>query len=284
MIAFPPSLTPAEGEGLRTLIRRLLAAGEPPVVRALLFGSKARGDFDDDSDIDLLVICDLPPSDREAASRILGRDARIVSRETGLRIEVWTVTTADLEIGSRTPMLIDAIEDGHTLWPVDAPPLRLAFTPDDGIFCAGRLLEWVEEGMHLIPEALAAGRYADAAQRARDDITRLASAALLLAGETRHRRIGTLELFAERFIETGLYPATLLPALAWAARAYPPDGGRGTERPPPSAAAVRTAELGRHFAIEVADAIIPDLLGHLSGRTQRSLDSPVRLRGLLFGR
>jgi len=259
MIAVPPLITATERDGLRTLLSRTLAAGEPPIVRAILFGSKARGDFDADSDIDILLICDVPPEDRDDVSRILARDARIVSKETGLRIETWTITTADLEVGSRTPMLIDAIEDGYTLWPTSAPPLRLAFTPSDARFCASCLLDWVEAGGPIVRRALARGRYDEAAQRARDDITRLAAAALLLEGETRHRRVGTLELFAEKFIETGRYPRSLLPALDWAARAYPPGGGRGTGRPPPTPAATTTAHLGYHYATRMAAAIAPDI-------------------------
>lgn len=259
MIALPPLITPNERAGLRTLLARALAAGEPPIVRALLFGSKARGDFDDDSDIDLLLICDLPPEERDIAGQILARDARIVSRETGLRIETWAITTADLEIGARTPMLIDALEDGYTLWPESAPPLNLAFTPSDARFCTLCLLDWVEAGGSLVRRALAKNRYEEAAQRARDDITRLASAALLLNGETRHRRISTLELFAQRFIQTGYYPATLLPALDWAARAYPQDGGRGTGRPPPTPAAITTAHLGYRYAALMAETLVPEL-------------------------
>src|SRR5690606_21910070 len=205
--------TPGEWAALQTLLDRALAAADPPITRALLFGSKARGDFDEDSDIDLLLICDLPPEERDEAGRILARDARIVSRETGLRIETWTVTTADLEVGARTPMLVDAIADGITLWPHPAPPLRITFTPSDARFCVRCLLDWVDAGGDVVRRALADGRRAEAAQRARDDITRLAAAALLLDGETRHRRVGSLRLFAARFLETGYLPAAIRPAL-----------------------------------------------------------------------
>jgi hypothetical protein len=259
MIEPIPFLTSAERLALRTLLSRALAAGDPPILRALLFGSKARGDFDDDSDIDILLICDLPPDEREEASSTLARDARIVSRETGLRIEPWVLTTGDLDEGWRTPMLVDAREDGFILWPRNAPPLHLPFTPADARFCARCLLEWVEAGGPIVRRALNEDRWADAARRARDDITRLASAALLLTGETRHRRRSSLARFAERFIETGRLPTELLPALHWAAAAYPADGGRGVGRPPPTPMATASATRGFQLASHMAAEVVPIL-------------------------
>ncbi len=259
MIEPLPYLTPAERRALGTLLSRALAAGEPPIMRALLFGSKARGDFDGDSDIDLLLICDLPSDERQEAAWILARDARVVSLETGLRIEPWAVVADDLSEGWRTPMLVDAIEDGFTLWPRDAPPLHLPFTPADARFCARCLLDWVVAGEPIMLRALDERRWAIAASRARDDITRLASAALLLVGETRHRRTSSLARFAEQFIDTRRLPVHLLPALHWATAAYPPDGGRGVGRPPPTPEAVATAPRGFQLASTMAAVVTPFL-------------------------
>lgn len=274
MIEPTPLLTRRERRALITLLERVLAADEPPILRAILFGSKARGDFDDASDIDLLLICDLPPDDREEAGRTLSRDARIVSRELGLQIETWAVAAADLDEGWRTPMLVDAIEDGITLWPRGEPPLHLPFTPADARFCAGCLLDWVEAGETIIEAALAEGRWEIAAGRARDDITRLAAAALLLIGETRHRRITSLSTFAERFIYSGITSRAVLPALEWAAVAYPPGGGRGTERPPPSPTAVRSADTGLLLSRAMAEETIP-LLHYLIRRGSSEVSSSV---------
>lgn len=257
MIEPLPLLTPDESHALGNLIARTLAASEPPILRALLFGSKARGDFDAASDIDLLLVCDLPPETREEAGRILARDAKIVNRESGLRIETWTVSAEDLNEGWRTPMLVDALEDGITLWPRGATPLRLPFTPADASFCARCLLDWIEAGGTIVRRALDEGHWAAAAQRARDDITRLAAAALLLEGETRHRRASSLHLFAERFLDTGTFPPNLRAPLAWAANAFPADGGRGVGRPPPSPAASATAPTGFRLAARMASELIP---------------------------
>jgi hypothetical protein len=66
-------------------------------------------------------------------------------------------------------MLVDALADGRTLWPPRAPPLRIAFMPEDALFCASRLLEWVEHGGPLSRRALTRGDRGTAAARARDD-------------------------------------------------------------------------------------------------------------------
>lgn len=49
-------LQPYERTGIQALVNRLAAALGSNLVGVWLFGSKARGDFDEDSDIDLLVI------------------------------------------------------------------------------------------------------------------------------------------------------------------------------------------------------------------------------------
>ena len=49
-------LTEGEVRALKEYVHRLLAQQGPEVVEVWLFGSKARGDFDCDSDLDVLVI------------------------------------------------------------------------------------------------------------------------------------------------------------------------------------------------------------------------------------
>jgi predicted nucleotidyltransferase len=49
-------LTESEVRALQEYVHRLLTQQGPEVVEIWLFGSKARGDFDSDSDLDVLVI------------------------------------------------------------------------------------------------------------------------------------------------------------------------------------------------------------------------------------
>jgi len=264
-----PLLDRREQAAVNGLLRGVRARGWPPLLRAALFGSRARGDFDSDSDVDVLLVCDVPPEARAAAGKIVELVAGRVDARTGVRVEPWTVCVADLREGRRTPMLVDAVTDSDTLWPPAAPPLRARFMPADAVFCASRLLEWVDEGGAFTRRALREGRWPDAAARARDDIARLATAALLLTGDTRHRRAGSLRRFEQIFVRGGHIPFAVTPALDWAAAAYPVDGGRGQETPPPSARAVRTAPLGYELAAALeGELMVPILerIAELSGR------------------
>ena len=49
-------LTPNERAGLEAFVDCLRCRYGDDLLRVVLFGSKARGDFDDESDIDLLVV------------------------------------------------------------------------------------------------------------------------------------------------------------------------------------------------------------------------------------
>jgi hypothetical protein len=259
-MSVPPLLRPPETEAVDRFLDLALRPGAPPVEQALLFGSRARGDGDADSDVDVLLVCDVPEEARHAAATEMDRRAAAIRRWTGVAIEPWTVPLADLAPGGRTPMLVDAIQDAVPLWPADAPKPCIAFTAADARFCAGRLLEWVAEGGGLVAAALRAGRWDAAAARTRDDITRMATAALLLTGDTRHRRRSSLRRFEARFLRTGIASPDAAPAIAWAAAAYPADGGRGAERPPATTTACRSAPRGAELAAHLEASIVPWVL------------------------
>lgn len=258
-----PTLLPRERRAVQHLIARARAADAPPLLYAFLFGSKARGDFDELSDVDLLLVCDIPEFRLDDAARWFHNRAMAIGAACRVALEPWVVHAGNLRQGARTPMLVDAIHDGIPLWPPGLPLLHLPFTPADARFCASRLLEWVDAGGPLVHDALRHGERRRAAGRARDDITRLATAALLLTGDTRHRKAGSLDRFHRRFVATGIIPPTVLPALAWARRAYPPDGGRGTEEAPVTDRAAATAELGARLAAVMEEATLPWILDRI---------------------
>lgn len=255
-----PLLTPRERAALDALVAWARAGAPAELLRALLFGSRARGDHDEASDLDVLLVFATDDARRPLLARRAARAAAAVAARTGVPLQTWTLGVDDLAVGRRTPMLVDAMEDAVPLWPPRAPPPALAFTPADAAFCAGRLLGWVGRGEHVVARALERGERDIAARRVRDDITRLATAALLVTGDTRHRRIGSLLRFRETFLDEGGVPGwreACSPALAWAVAAYPPDGGRGSARPPASAIAAATVEAGRYFAGAMRSAVVP---------------------------
>lgn len=185
---------------------------------ALLFGSKARRQARPDSDVDVLLVFKRLAPDREPHATHAEDLAAEVAARTGVPVGVWSVSLEDLRPGRRTPMLVDALEDAVPLWPAAEVP-RAAFTPADAAFCAARLLERVDEGSAEVAAKLAAGDAAWA-RRARDDLVRLCTAALLLGGETRPRRGEAVRRFIERNPRWASAPAERA-ALAWAARSYP---------------------------------------------------------------
>jgi len=56
----PSHLTPNERVALMTLVDRLHQRYGEDLLRVVLFGSKARGDFDDESDLDVLIVVRMP--------------------------------------------------------------------------------------------------------------------------------------------------------------------------------------------------------------------------------
>ncbi|HEX5724082.1 MAG TPA: nucleotidyltransferase domain-containing protein [Longimicrobiaceae bacterium] len=253
-------LSPREHAAAMEFVRRVRREVPAELVRALLFGSRARGDARPDSDLDvLLVFRDLPP-DREPHAGHAETIAAAVAFDRGVPVTTWCVSLPDLEQGRRTPMLVDALDDGVPLWPPRAPPLRIAWTPHDALACVGALLQRVEEGSEEVGEARARGDAAAAVRRARDDVVRLCTAALLLEGETRPRRGEAVLRFAERFDGAVRLPREGREVLAWAAVSYGPPGAEDEAPvPPPPAAypvvgrvvdALRAYVAARHGALE----------------------------------
>ncbi|MFW6079755.1 MAG: nucleotidyltransferase domain-containing protein [Gemmatimonadota bacterium] len=258
----PPGLDSREHDAVGRLVERARRDFAATLLCAALFGSKARGDDDDESDVDVLLLYDSPRRSVPGIAERILETADAIRERTGVALEPWTVATPDLRVGCRTPMLVDALHDAAALWPPDRPPPRIGFTPADACFCAERLLEWIACGGPATRRALEHGRAVDAAGRARDDMTRLATAALLLTGCTRHRRAGSLLRFQRRFVGRIVSPA-VRPAVRWALLAFPPDGGRGYETAPVSPAAVATADLGLGLAARMESLVLPWVLARI---------------------
>ncbi|HEX7238998.1 MAG TPA: hypothetical protein VF263_01920, partial [Longimicrobiaceae bacterium] len=161
-----------------------------------------------------------------------------------------------------TPMLVDALDDGIPLWPPGSPPLRVRFGPEDALRCTAALLRRVAEGGEEVAERLGAGEPEPAWRRMRDDLVRLCTAGLLLAGETRPRRGDAVRRFLRR--AGGGAPPGSGPLLRWAAGSYGPDDrdDEGPVAPPPGGAREAAALIDllrgrvRRWARELARATV----------------------------
>jgi predicted nucleotidyltransferase len=208
----------------REVVRRVRRRIPAELVRVLLFGSKSRGEARPDSDVDLLLIFrDLPP-DREPHATHAEQIAEAVAEQSGVPVATWSVSLIDLERGQRTPMLVDALDDGIVLWPGAAGPLRVDFTPDDALHCTRALLARVDEGSDEVRQCLSQRDVAGALRRGRDDIVRLSTAALLLRGETRPRRGEAVRRFAAVYGRHNQQVRMIAPTLRWAATSFGPNG------------------------------------------------------------
>ncbi|HEU0052371.1 MAG TPA: nucleotidyltransferase domain-containing protein, partial [Longimicrobium sp.] len=165
-------LAPREHDAALRFVARVRREVPAELVRALLFGSRARGEGRPDSDLDVLLVFRCLAPDREPHATWAEEIAEEVAEETGVPVTTWCVSLADLRRGRRTPMLVDALDDGVPLWPPGAPPLRAEYTPEDALFCAAALLDRVEEGSGEFASALGVGDAEGAARRARDDVVR----------------------------------------------------------------------------------------------------------------
>lgn len=248
-------ISPREHAAAMELVRRVRRGVPAELWRALLFGSRARGEGRPDSDLDVLLVFRSLPPDREPQAGMAEEIAAHVARDTGVPVTVWSVSLDDLVCGRRTPMLVDALDDAIALWPADAPPPRVGYTPADALFCADALLQRVEEGSAEVADAVAAGAPEAAARRARDDLVRLCTAALLLEGITRPRRAEAIECLVAR---QGVPPRHEA-VLRWAAASFGRDRreGDGPIAPPPGglAAAARAVDGLRAHVVRLREGV-----------------------------
>jgi predicted nucleotidyltransferase len=247
-----PPLPPREAAAALELVRRVRARVAADLVAAILFGSKARGEARPDSDVDILLVWRVLPPDREPQATHAEEIAAAVARRTGVPVTVWSVSLVDLEPGRRTPMLVDALDDGVPLWPPRAPDLRVRFKPADALRCAHALLCRVEEGSDEVVQRRADGDWQGVIRRSRDDVVRLCTALLLLHGETRPRRAEAVSWYRIHTRGNGGIPPPLRPALRWAEGSFGPDGrNEDAPIPPPPGGFSRVAALVDFLRSEV---------------------------------
>jgi predicted nucleotidyltransferase len=94
------------------VVRRVVASAAPEMI--ILFGSRARGDATSDSDVDLLVVADVPPRDRRALSVAIERALLGISLPT----DVIVLSRADLETQQDVVGTVahPAVREGYVLY------------------------------------------------------------------------------------------------------------------------------------------------------------------------
>lgn len=108
-------LTLIERRALKEYVRRLRAEFGDVIQRVILYGSKVRGDFDFESDIDVLVVVDNLDSQRRRALTTIGID---VDLKYNVLIGDFLVDSKHLEQMAkvREPLYQDVMAEGIDLW------------------------------------------------------------------------------------------------------------------------------------------------------------------------
>jgi hypothetical protein len=123
MTAAGSARTQLPGSAPEAARRALLAAREawsallgPRLISLVLFGSVARGEASDASDIDVLVVAEgFPRSLRERRQILLGEWSRVQAQEDSPEVEWNLVTKSPEEARYRSPLYLDLVEDAVLL-------------------------------------------------------------------------------------------------------------------------------------------------------------------------
>lgn len=107
IVDLSPGTLPVLESTVRTYIDRILSVGDP--VAVVLFGSGARGQAGPDSDIDLLIIDDVPDERRAAIRYAMATRPRPIPAD----ILVMSPKTFLAEIEARNPMTMDILAHGR---------------------------------------------------------------------------------------------------------------------------------------------------------------------------
>jgi predicted nucleotidyltransferase len=95
-------------EGLRELAEKLRGYG---VRLIILFGSRARGDYTEDSDVDVLVVADQLPRDPREAYAVVAKLAGPKVTPTCLNTESFMKRLED-----ESTMIMEVLEDGKVVY------------------------------------------------------------------------------------------------------------------------------------------------------------------------
>ena len=207
----------------------------PRLKGIVLYGSYARGDYEQGSDVDLLVLMEDSTDVHREDKTVL--DAALKTNDKhlgyGTLLSPRLVREKDYQYG-KSPFFLNVKREGISFAPWD----RIDMQPgiDD-------LLGRARRELGAVRLLLDQGYYDVAASRAYYAMFYAAEAALLSRGITRSRHSGVIAAFGEYFVRTGLLPGTLSADLsnAFAQRAQA-DYGPSPFPPDTAEAVLRDAE------------------------------------------
>jgi len=203
-------LTLHERDVLVEFLSRLQERYSCRIAHVWLFGSKARGDFDEESDVDLLIVV---RDGDDALEKAVSEIAYDLSLEHGVLLCEHVVSSWRFaQMRARQEFIYrNIVREGVDLWPLITEPSKIAegrasYGEDYGTYedylreRASRAYEDIADARR----ALDGGSYRLALNRAYYAVFHLATATLALLGQERHRHSGVESAFHEYLVKPGL--------------------------------------------------------------------------------
>jgi hypothetical protein len=150
-------MTPADRELTTNIVRSLIAAAGDRARRAVVFGSRARETATPDSDVDLLLLLELPVGARwTPRDNILERNRLLATlpRPTVPSIELWVRTIDQFEEAKAVPGAVEhaAATQGVTVY--DRPLTRRpAVRRSRALVRAQNVADWIGGALQLLQRA-----------------------------------------------------------------------------------------------------------------------------------
>ncbi len=199
---------------VREYIERLRQHYRERLAAVVLYGSRARGDADPESDADVLVVLKDGCGDR-TEERVVWDMAQEVNETTGYHL-TGPIVVAERDYRHRMlPLLMNIRREGIELWTAKRKAVReereqyQAEAADEVALIRRHMREALEDA----EAALAQRRYNSAANRAYYAMFHAATALLLSKGLAFSRHRTVIGAFADQFVRTGVFPAGVGKAL-----------------------------------------------------------------------
>lgn len=200
-------LTPHERGVLAEFLLRLREQCGDQIAHVWLFGSKVRGDFDEESDVDLLIVA---RNGSDALGEAVGEIAYALSLEHGVLLCEHVVSAyrfAQMR-ARQEPIYKNVVREGIDLWVLGTIPARVAEerpsynlgTPEDYL---RHRLKRSHEDLAWARGALERGEYRLALNRAYYAVFHLVLAVLANLDVVRHRHSAVESAFHQYLIKPG---------------------------------------------------------------------------------
>ncbi|MBI4670807.1 MAG: HEPN domain-containing protein [Chloroflexi bacterium] len=191
------------------LVTRLRTKFRKQLVRVILFGSKVRGDFDAESDVDVLIV--FKPNGAITKETIYDQE-RAVADKYNVLLGAVAVEYEDFQAFQklRAPLYRNLRNEGYSLYPRQGKYSRASLPVNGGVENVDKnkkiqIKHFIERARQALADAqadLERGSIAAAANRAYYTVYYLATAVLFVLDVVRAKHEGVISAFGEYMVKT----------------------------------------------------------------------------------